>query len=249
MEQLGPSTVVTWLVPLEGHQFDLEDLPSLLAGSPVSVVVRDDVCCLVIPVELIGDGHDVARVFAEQQIAQINGAARLLWSSSRPVRATDTIFGLDSMGKTVSTVLAVTGGEFRMKGGVVSLVTSNEDPSEPQAGAAAEILAAAARSPAARDALTMLGRPTVTWSELYIVFELVQADVGSRIYELGWVSKSRARWFTRTANSYMALGLAGRHGKDRGAPPRVPMSLGEATTLVHDLVRNWIGDVAGRNSE
>jgi hypothetical protein len=70
----------------------------------------------------------------------------------------------------------------------------------------------------ARDALVIIGRPNLTWSELYLLFELVQAEVGGEMFDLGWISRRDADLFTHTANNYSALRSNGRHGKDKGDP-------------------------------
>lgn len=76
----------------------------------------------------------------------------------------------------------------------------------------------ASHNRAKADALTLVGRPSPSWSELYLIFELVEANVGGRMFADGWIGRTEANLFTRTANSYTALGMAGRHGKDRGDP-------------------------------
>ncbi len=61
--------------------------------------------------------------------------------------------------------------------------------------------------------MALIGRPSPTWSELYLIFELVEANVGGRMHTEGWIDRTEKKLFTRTANSYTALGREGRHGK------------------------------------
>src|SRR5882724_11186644 len=111
--------IASWVVPLAGDQFDLEDLPLWLAGQAVCVAKRDGAFVLVIPAGIIGVSYEPVRAFAEAQLELINGAGRLLSSSFRPLSLADNLFGVDSAGTVLHTVLAVSPAEMRMKGGSV----------------------------------------------------------------------------------------------------------------------------------
>ncbi len=231
---------VSWIIPLEGHQFDVEDLPHWLAGQDVHVVKRDEKFVLVVPVNLIGESCEPVRAFAEDHLELINGIGRLLRRQFRPVALSDKLYGVDSMGTIIHTVVAVTGVEIRMKAGTLRVNNGGVLGGDLRDGAAVPFILAAASSNRRRDALVIVGRPDLTWSELYLLFELVEAEVGSRMFTLGWVAKADADLFTRTANSYSALRSEGRHGKDRGAPPLVPMQKALAVDLVRNLVSSWL---------
>ena len=113
-------------------------------------------------------------------------------------------------------------------------------PQPPKEPAAAPLLRAARNVPQAHDALIIVGREALTWSELYLLFELFESDVGSKMFDRVWISPADAELFARTANSYTTLRSAGRHGKDRGAPPASPMSHSAAVVLVRALVFSWL---------
>ena len=44
----GESAVETWLVPLEGHSLDAEDLPLWLAGGDITALKHEGVICLAL---------------------------------------------------------------------------------------------------------------------------------------------------------------------------------------------------------
>ncbi len=73
--------IASWIVPLVGHQFDLEDLPHWLAGQDVHVATRNDTFVLVISSAIFGDNYEQVRAFAEDQLELINGIGRLLSST------------------------------------------------------------------------------------------------------------------------------------------------------------------------
>jgi hypothetical protein len=231
---------VSWIIPLEGHQFDLEDLPHWFAGQDVHVAKRDDEFVLVVPASLIGESYELVRPFAEGQLELINGIGRLLSQPFLPVALTDKLYGLDSAGAIIHTVVAVAGTEMRMKGGTLSVNVAGVFSGDPRDGAAAPFLLAVSSSYRRRDALAIVGRPALTWSEVYLLFELVEAEVGSRMFAFGWIGEADAKLLTRTANSYSALRSEGRHGKDRGDPPLVPMQKPVAVSLVRNLVASWL---------
>jgi hypothetical protein len=241
--------VASWVVPLVGHQFDLEDLPLWFAGRDVRVEPYDNGFALVIPSEIVGDSYEPVRALAEEQLALINGIGRLLSSSFRPISLTDKLFGVDSAGAVRNTVVVVGSAEMRVKGGSVRVVIGGEVQPDLAEGAASPLMRAASRSPRAHDALIIIGRPSLTWSELYLLFELVEAEVGGRMFELAWISRSDADLFTRTANSYRVLRSGGRHGKDRGDPPAQPMQHGLAVTLVCALVLAWLSLVGALDDQ
>jgi hypothetical protein len=231
-----------------GHAFDLEDLPLWLAGHEFQVVQREDDYFLQIPGGLIGEHYEPVRGFAEAQLELINGVGKIARSDFRPVRLSDKLFGVDTSGNIRDTVVAVESGELRLKAGTVVVKVGDRTLPDPREGFARQFLAVASHSSAAHDALVVMGRHTLTWSELYLLFELVEADVGSRMVDLGWISKADANLFSWTANSYTALRQHGRHGKNSGSPPPTPMSVGNATTVIRSLVRSWLSNVAERSS-
>jgi hypothetical protein len=102
----------------------------------------------------------------------------------------------------------------------------------------------ASRDADVEDVLAILGRDGVRWHDLYHVFEVVEADVGARMFANGWATKATIERFTRTANSRHAIGGEARHGHDRFQPPKKPLSLRDAHDLVLGLVRQWLAEKA-----
>jgi len=240
MPEMANFNIGAWVIPLIGHQYDLEDLPLWTAGQDVHVAKRDGAFVLWIPAEIIGESPEPVRALAEDRLALVNGVGRLLSSAFRPVSLAAEFIGVDPSGATVSTVIALGTGEARAKGYALGVSTGNHVPPNPPEAAASPLMRATTISRRAHDALTIVGRPTLTWAEIYLLFELVEAEVGGKMFELGWVSQEDATLFCRTANSYSALGSKGRHGKDKGAPPPQPMQHGVAIMLIRGLVLAWL---------
>ena len=70
-------------------------------------------------------------------------------------------------------------------------------------------------------ALRVFARGSVRWSDLYHAFEIVQASVGGRIYDEGWITREQANLFSWTAT---ALRLsASRRGTSTSGTRRRPI--------------------------
>ena len=241
---MNQPVVDAWAVPLEGDQFDLEDVPLWFTGHGVQITKHDEKFVIRIPASDIGHACEVVRPFAETLLEQINGAGSLLSPSFRPLTLSDRLFGLDSAGKVVNTVLALDGVEARFKGGYVVLGVNGKAPPDPRIGAALPLIRAAAKSDRAKDALIIVGRPNITWSELYVLYEFVKTEVGTRhMFDQGWISKPDENLFRRTANSYEVLRSKGRHGKSTRKPPAKPMTHSDAVNVIRNLVLGWLREV------
>ena len=236
-----------WSVELVGQQFDLEDFPVWTAGADAYVTRTGDVYSLCVPASVVGSGPEHIRRFALDVLERLNGVGRLLNPSFKPLTFSAKTLGIDAQGKVISTAIEIGGGELRMKGDLLVASLNGVPQTDPREGVAIPLLEAAKRSERAQDALVILGRPNLTWAEIYLVFELVEGDVGGQMFENGWIAKAGADLLTSTANSYSTLRSSGRHGKDRGSPPRSPMAQSTAVSLVSKLVLNWLRHIANQH--
>ncbi|TAJ20625.1 MAG: hypothetical protein EPO47_11190 [Rugosibacter sp.] len=233
--------ISAWIVPLKGHAFDLEDLPIYLDGSPVTVVKRGDRHFLQISTSVAGTTHERVEELAVDFLGLINGAASVLIDGYRPLEFEGGgFYGIDAIGEVANTVIQVSSAEMRCKAGHVTISVNGVTHEDGRKGLMDQLLREATRNRAKADALALVGRPAPSWSELYLVFELVEANAGSRMYADGWIGRAESKLFTRTANSYTALGKAARHGKDRGDPPTNPMHQRDAVRLMRSLVAGWL---------
>lgn len=238
--------IVAWMVPLEGHEFDLEDLPIYLEGSPVSVTKRDGQYFLVISTGLVGTTHENVPTAVNEYVTLINGLRIMLSCSGSEIRMNDgPYFGVNGSGLCVSTIIRVRAAEIRIKGGHGILSINGVAVPDGRMGAMSRLLQKVLGDSANADAVSLIGRQSPSWAELYVVLELVKGSVGRRMYDAGWITKAEAISFTRTANSYTALGRRGRHGKDSGETPAVPMLQQRAVALMRRLVSAWIVSDAG----
>lgn len=74
------------------------------------------------------------------------------------------------------------------------------------------------------------------WFHLYKAYEVVKSEVGkNEIIRQGWGKEDELRLFAHTANYYH------RHGAEKSEPPRVPMTLSTAKSLVRTILHGWLG--------
>jgi hypothetical protein len=112
---------------------------------------------------------------------------------------------------------------------------------------AAALAATVQQSEPARKALGFLR--TGDWYSLYKVLDILEmAHGGEKAFErLGWASSSELKRFTGTANNSTALGDAARHARADWTPPKRPMSLDEAKSLIRSLLFRWLESLPEAN--
>lgn len=98
----------------------------------------------------------------------------------------------------------------------------------------------------AKDMLIFLGANGLSWVTLYALRDFMKDD--------GWdnetmaasagVCETELKRFTRTANNFAAIGPFARHGELGWEPPKVPMTLNEARSLVLGCVDKFLHDLA-----
>ena len=234
-------SVESWIVPVKGHDFDMEDLPVYLENSPATVVKRENKYYLSISALVAGCTYERVLEIAGEYLSLINGAASLIIGNYRPMELeAGAYFGIDKSGAINNTVLPIGPAELRIKGHWATLSINGIPQADPRKGQLTSLITGAAAINSEADALHILGRRHPTWSELYLVFEIVESSVGGVMYSAGWLTKASAERFTRTANSYSAIGQAARHGKILWEAPADPMDLHSASELIRGLVKQWL---------
>jgi len=91
--------------------------------------------------------------------------------------------------------------------------------------------------------LRMYGSSDLNYRDLYVIYEVVEDDLGGIDAAAGvsGINKTDLKRFKHTANSVAVLGDAARHGAESTDPPKQPMALEQARTIIDKLVRAWIG--------
>ena len=115
-------------------------------------------------------------------------------------------------------------------------------PSDPAPAWLRKALAA----PEAARALRLRDKTSLSWTELYRLFEVIVDGSGGAdaIVEAQWASRTQLRRFKHSANSVVVAGDEARHGVEPTSPPSDATTISEARSLVDILLARWLGDGA-----
>lgn len=234
---------MTWEILVTGSKHVLEELADVLKGGSVNLdrrgdgfVLRTDECDKL-------DDPDEVRSRASETVQALSSVARLALQSVKPLQI-----------GSVSRVrpdgcrdhfLQVEPAQLRITGGLTSLVVTRADGSVEEHRAGDPIsgwLSRASADPNLLRALRLRDADLLSWSDLYRLFEVIEASVGGEtvIVQKEWASRSDLRRFRHSANSVSVAGDEARHGVERQEPPAQPMCLADARTFIDGLLRAWL---------
>lgn len=239
---------------LRGDSIDLSILAELYPepGDPVVTADRSGyyLTSPTLPDSLANDAGQML-VRAGMLLRTINGAARIVSSSYRPVELSGAF--RDASDRQHVVVGAAT-AHARAHVFAVAVVTSADgQPVQQPPPPAPEYIQLAAQHPDVADALTILGKPApLDWFDLYKLYEIVRDNVDpsppgqsrkgnqKKLIDTGWLTKPDLGAFTGSANHQLASGGAARHVREPGPGPTRTMSLDEGTQFIRDLVARWL---------
>jgi len=140
-------------------------------------------------------------------------------------------------------------GRYRVTGVPISIVVQRADGTaegrKPAEGIAIWF-PKAVLDPAMSQALRLRDSADLSWTDLYRIFEVIQAGLGDESGSVarGWATPDTVRRFRHSANSVAVAGDRARHGVERTEPPARPMTIDEARGFVDGLLRHWLGESA-----
>jgi hypothetical protein len=231
-----------WLVRLQGHEFDMEELSTHFT-SAVRNVERDE------------DGHyylrssdfnkttdsEAVRERALTILGYMNDAMTLYTRGSyRPVQL-DVVTQIDARGQrhhhiTLSSTVEV---RDQVRATIIRADGTREDVSQPSDSAAA-LVSLADKNEKVADALRFYA--SGDWINLYKAWEVVCDAAGGThaVVKKGWATERDRSRFTGTAQSRAELGDEARHASEKYNAPKDPMTLDEARGFVRSLIQAWV---------
>jgi hypothetical protein len=237
-----------WWVKLEGEERDLRELAAHFNSHAIEVIQEDNSCWLG-SADFVGlTDPEAVKARGRVLLALASGALHVEFGRFDPPRITAAVL-VDEHGAKQNFIHVSSSIRLHAEinarvqrtrpDGQIEVVELVAPPAQ-----TSEWADVARHDTDVEDILAILGRHDVRWHDLYHVFEVVEADVGSRMFADGWATKAAVERFTRTANSRHAIGGEARHGHNRFQPPKNPLSQREAHDLVLDLVRHWLAEKA-----
>lgn len=231
-----------WEVQLVGDPTDLRMLADTFSDSEIRIAVTGEEYVLRAHEFQDLDSASSVRKRAQEIVTQLSGSSRLLLRSYEPLEV-GGVYRVKDDGRRDFTVfvnavvvrvraLPVTVGVTKPNG-----TTEFPKPADP----IAKWLHLATKDPAVAKALRLRDHDGLDLVELYRIFEVIEADVGSStIHQQGWATKKSVREFKHTANSVDAAGDQARHGKEKTQPPSNPLSLPRARELIDRILKGWL---------
>jgi hypothetical protein len=95
------------------------------------------------------------------------------------------------------------------------------------------------------EALEIMGRPErPNFAELYRVYEIIEhAGALRAAMRSAAVPETSRMLFTRTVKHPDASGADARHARSRQVPPKSPMTIEEARTMISQLLAAWMNSL------
>jgi len=220
--------VPEWLVRLQGHHSDLDNLAEWLTSPDLNVKKEGDHFYLRSSEFSPLTDADAVRGRALALLDIVNGASKLRSGSYLPVEL-DTI--------------AWTGEEGKLRHLVGSSVTLKWRVLEAKPPTGIESLVSLARGDeGVADILHFFQKGD--WQSLYKAWELLRDAVGGehKLTKKPWINERAKKRFTQTAQSRKVLGDDARHASEDYDNPIKggPMTLDEARSFVRSVVEAWV---------
>jgi len=229
-----------WLVELKGDKAELEYLSKLPSLQRWKVTEQGGKYYLkYIALESPTDVYDVL-ADASSIIDIMNGVTRLVFRSSQGAKVTG-ISQVEKNGKPPTQYIMLPFIPSEERFGIPAIRTGQELPEEASTPGSKWIKLAQEDEQVTK-ALELYGGLQPNWKNLYMVLEAIEDDVcgEGRLLKNNWAPEAQIRLFKQTANNFLALGREARHGTKTFKPPKKPMSLEEAQSLIKNILRKWL---------
>jgi hypothetical protein len=227
-----------WQVEMNGNMADLSALSQTLTGVDVKIA-QDGQSYILMSSEF--DPNLCAEAVREKALNiadQLNGAARLALSATSPIRV-GPVYRVHDDG-TRDVYLCPEPAALRISGFAPTIVISHADGTVEESHPADPVrqwLLLAQNDERVDLVLKIFATGDESWSNLYKVLEIVGVKAAA---SGGWAAKKSMELFKHTADSLAAVGLDGRHGVERTQPPKKPMNISEARSLIRTVVHAWL---------
>jgi hypothetical protein len=232
-----------WVVKLSGNTSDLSTLAQCSDGSTTRILQEEQNYSLRSDEFLVGDDAETVFMKASGIVEVLKGATILLLGAVCSIRVASVEF-LHEDGKRDITLFAET-IKLRLSASAVTMkVTRNDGKNEAWHPVIPvdRLVHLASQNKAVALVFRLLADKPLDWINLYRILEIVESDVGGLcvIDKKKWASEKTIKRFKHTANSPEASGLEARHGSQTTQPPKNPMKISDAQSLVKSIVQAWL---------
>ncbi len=232
-----------WYVEITGDGFDLEELSKSLNSPDLCITQKGEIFILKsTDFNILKDANEV-RTRASEILSLINGATRLVIGKQKPLAMGSVVeVGDDGKRKLFDWVEVAAYGRYSVSTTIVKANGTVQEQEIRQADPIQDWIAIARHDTNVATVLRLFNK-NLDWVNLYRIYEVIESDIGgiNNIIKEEWTTKKTIERFTRTANSPDAIGDQARHGNGgRITPPKDPMTLPEAKSLIETLFHQWL---------
>jgi len=235
-----------WEVHVTGPHAVLNELANAFRdGDPVFIRDGDQLILRSHTFNELAEPNAV-RAHAEAIVEALSGMSRLLLQSAERLTVSN-VTEVRSDG-TRNIFVQLEPAVLNISAGLGSIEVTHADgrveehrPSDP----APNWLAKASRNPAVARALRLRDAGSLSWADLYRLYEVIEEGAGGEgaIVAAGWSTRGLLRRFKHSANSVAVAGDQARHGVESTESPANGVTLGEARALIDGLLRAWLDAV------
>jgi hypothetical protein len=236
--------MVEWWVRLEGDDFDLSHLTTMLK-TPLRCVRCEEGRYFLTADRFnhLTNATEV-RTSAVEMVHTLNGLVRIRLNARRPI----TVGNMEQRtedGATKNLYVMPESAPLWVREGVVGLVVTEggiDKPIPQEEDPLVAWFALAESDQQVARVLSMYANVVQPWKDLTPIFEIIAWDVGGKdvLASKGWTSRNQITRFTRTSNHPEAAGEGARHGVREDEPPPNPMTEAEASEFVRSLMIQWL---------
>ncbi|WP_342555581.1 hypothetical protein [Paenibacillus sp. FSL R7-0652] len=225
-----------WVICLAGDEKELYELSKSLNTPKLTIFKEEGEYRLKsIDISSTDDYKEVSKK-VENLVKLIDGLTKLVLGAHRRITVSDIYLLNDNGGRTffMSAVLSGTSSmtaipQIIKADGTIEI--SNPADSVP------DLLELCEKHEVIDKVIKLISYDDESWVGLYKIFEVIAKDADVKSFSS--ISSENLKRFTRTANSYKAIGMEARHALDY-EPPKEPMYITEAKSLICLLVNEWI---------
>lgn len=233
-----------WHFRLEGEEFDITDITELFGDEVRFTKDEANRSHLVMDLPFTTNDSRAAQDAAEELLAKLNAIAHVTYGNHENIRI--GAVGLKEASGAMHAFVHVIGAiRCRLRAhavGVAIAGPSGPPASQPKPTMIGDgFLIAADKDENLARALYLFGSLPPDWRGLYMVLEAAEDAHGGEngVIARQWVPTGQIKDFKATANSYMALRLAARHGSLKTGIPQAKITLTEARNMMRTILDKW----------
>ncbi|MEC0126531.1 hypothetical protein [Paenibacillus pabuli] len=225
-----------WVICLAGDEKELYELSKSLNTEKLTIFKEEGEYRLKSSdISSINDYKDVSKK-VDNLVKLIDGVTKLVLGAHRKITVSDIYLLNDYGGRTFFMSAELSGSSSMTAIPQIikadeAIVISNPADSVP------DLLELCEKHEVIDKVIKLISYDDESWVGLYKIFEVIAKDADVKSFSS--ISSENLKRFTRTANSYKAIGMEARHALDY-EPPKEPMYITEAKSLICLLVNEWI---------